>query len=259
MHGTARFGRTGLPPKPEELSRVAQRLEGATAQDILCWALRTYGDELALSLSFGGAGGMVLLDMLRQLGAEIYVFTLDTGFLFKEVVKFREEVAKRYRMRIEVVRPMLTATEQAQQFGGRLYEKNPDLCCYLRKVEPQAQALAQYDAWVTAVRRPQTRQRIDTPVIEWEDRFGVAKIAPLASWSTKQIMDYVEKHDVPLVPLLRQGYKSIGCEPCTQKVRDGEQERAGRWVGSEKVECGLHWSNNPSVVVTGKAAVRPRL
>ena len=227
-------------PGPKELGRVALKLEGASAEEILRWALQTYGGKLTLSVSFGGAEGMVLLDMLWRQGAKVRVFTLDTGFLFEETVKFREKVMERYGMPLEVVRPELSVAEQAQQFGPQLYRSNPDLCCYIRKVEPQRRALVGYDAWITGIRRVQTEQRASTPVVGWEERFSVAKIAPLASWSNEQISDYLQRHEVPTNPLLQRGYRSIGCEPCTQKVTDGEQDRAGRWTGSGKNECGLH-------------------
>ena len=241
MHNTAsRFEYDRRAPGPKELGRVALKLERASAEEVLHWALQTYAGKLTLSVSFGGAEGMVLLDMLWRQGAKARVFTLDTGFLFEETVKFREEVVERYRMPIDVVRPELTVAEQAREFGPRLYGSNPDLCCYIRKVEPQRRALVGYDAWITGIRRAQTEQRANTPVVGWEERFSVAKVAPLASWSTEQVSDYVERHEVPLNPLLERGYKSIGCEPCTKKVTDGEQGRAGRWAGTEKTECGLH-------------------
>jgi len=227
-------------PGSEELRRVAWRLEGAGAEEVLGWALKTYANGLTLSLSFGGTEGMVLLDMLWRRGARVRVFTLDTGFLFDETVKFREKVMKRYEMPLEVVHPELTVAAQAQQFGDQLYRRNPDLCCYMRKVEPQRRALAGYDAWITGIRRTQTEQRASTPVVGWEEHLAVAKIAPLASWSAEQVSDYVEKYQVPLNPLLEKGYQSIGCQPCTRRVQDGEQSRAGRWADTEKTECGLH-------------------
>jgi len=219
-------------------------LEAAGAEEILNWALETYADALTLSVSFGGAEGMILLDMLWRQGADVRVFTLDTGLLFAETVKFREEVTERYGMTLDVICPELTIAEQARQFGPQLYKRNPDLCCYMRKVEPLRRALAGYGAWITGIRRDQTEQRANTPVVGWEERFGVAKIAPLALWSMDQVRDYVEEHKVPVNPLLQRGYKSIGCEPCTKRVTDGEQSRAGRWAGSEKNECGLHVQSN---------------
>jgi len=241
MHSrTSSLERRSLSPSPEELNRLTWRLEGAGPEEILHWALEIYADALTLSVSFGGVEGMILLDMLWRQGANVRVFTLDTGLLFGETVKFREEVIERYGMSLEVIYPELTVAEQGRQFGLQLYKRNPDLCCYMRKVEPQRRALAGYDAWITGIRRDQTELRANTPVVGWEEHFGVAKIAPLASWSMDQVGDYVEEHKVPVNPLLQRGYKSIGCEPCTKRVTDGEQSRAGRWAGSEKNECGLH-------------------
>ena len=138
------------------------------------------------------------------------------------------------------MRPGLTVADQARQFGDALYDKNPDLCCYIRKVEPQRRALAGYGAWISGIRRGQTEQRAGTPIAGWEEDFGVAKIAPLARWTSEQVQEYVDRYDVLLNPLRDQGYKSIGCEPCTRKVAAGEDARAGRWSGQDKNECGLH-------------------
>ena len=240
MQHNLKFRAEERRPGPEELRRVSWRLEEAGAEEILGWALRTYADGLTLSLSFGGAEGMVLLDMLWRRGARVRVFTLDTGFLFEETVEFRERVMERYRIPLEVVHPELSVAAQARQFGDQLYKSNPDLCCYMRKVEPQRRALAGYDAWITGIRRTQTEQRANTPVVGWEEHLAVAKIAPLASWSAEQVSDYVDRYQVPLNPLLEKGYKSIGCQPCTRRVQDGEHGRAGRWADTEKTECGLH-------------------
>ena len=205
-----------------------------------------YGEGLTLSVSFGGAEGMVLLDMLaritRDAGApKIRVYTLDTGFLFEETVRFREEAMRRYDLQLEVMRPRLTVAEQVALYGDQLYSCKPNICCQIRKVEPQERALRGYDAWVTGIRRDQTPQRANTPVVRWEERFGVAKIAPLATWDTARVEAYVREHDIPLNPLLSRGYRSIGCKPCTRPVAPDEDPRAGRWSGTGKTECGLHW------------------
>ena len=205
-----------------------------------------YGEGLTLSVSFGGAEGMVLLDMLaritRDAGApKIRVYTLDTGFLFEETVRVREEAMRRYDLQLEVMRPRLTVAEQGALYGDQLYSCKPNICCQIRKVEPQERALKGYDAWVTGIRRDQTPQRANTPVVRWEERFGVAKIAPLATWDTARVEAYVREHDIPLNPLLSRGYRSIGCKPCTRPVAPDEDPRAGRWSGTGKTECGLHW------------------
>jgi phosphoadenosine phosphosulfate reductase len=233
-------------PSPDSLEREALRLEGATPEEVLRWALGVYGEGLTLSASFGNPEGMVLLEMLDRLARKeraprVRVFTLDTGFLFEETVRFREEAMRRYDLPLEVVRPRLTVAEQVALYGEELKSCSPDICCQIRKVEPQERALDGYYAWLTGIRRDQTPYRRDTPVVGWEERFGVAKLAPLASWTSEQVEEYVREHEIPLNPLLSIGYRSIGCEPCTRPVAPSEDARAGRWSGTEKTECGLHF------------------
>jgi phosphoadenosine phosphosulfate reductase len=225
----------------EELSRVAEGLEDSTPQEILRWAVEVYGEDLTLSVSFGNPEGMVLLDMLSRITDKAEVFTLDTGFLFEETVRFREEAMKRYSLPLEVLTLGLSVEEQVARYGPEMYSCKPDLCCQIRKVEPQRQFLRDYGSWVTGIRRDQTPQRADTPIVAFDEYFGVAKIAPLARWSTDEVEEYVRRHDVPLNPLLSMGYRSIGCEPCTRPVAPGEDARAGRWPGMDKTECGLHY------------------
>jgi phosphoadenosine phosphosulfate reductase len=225
----------------EELSRANERLEGSAPQEILRWAAGVYGEDLTLSVSFGNPEGMVLLDMLSRITGEVQVFTLDTGFLFEETVRFREEAMKRYPLALEVIAPGLTVEEQVERYGPQLYSCAPDLCCQVRKIEPQRRFLKDYGAWVTGIRRDQTVQRASTPVVTFDEYFGVAKIAPLAAWSVDEVDEYVRRNDVPLNPLLNMGYRSIGCEPCTRPVAPGEDARAGRWPGMDKTECGLHF------------------
>ena len=214
-----------------------------SAQEVLGWAVRSFRGKLALSLSFGNAEGMVLLDMLSRLTdpAGVRIFTIDTGFLFEMTKRYRQEVVERYGIALEVRTPNLGVAEQARKFGEKLYERDPDLCCAMRKIEPQRWALKDCDAWLSGIRRDQTPQRANTPLVGWEDRYGVVKVSPLAAWTSEDIDAYVEEHDVPLNPLLAKGYKSIGCEPCTRPVSEDEDPRAGRWSGQDKTECGLHF------------------
>ena len=228
------FGREGL-------ARVSERLEDSSPQDILRWAVDVYGKDLTLSVSFGNPEGMVLLDMLSRITDEAQVFTLDTGFLFEETVRFRDEAMEKYPLPLEVVRPGLTVEEQVERYGPELYSCKPDLCCQVRKIEPQGRFLQDYGAWVTGIRRAQTEQRAGTPVLSWEKRFGVVKIAPLVNWSGGEVEEYVRERGIPLNPLLGGGYKSIGCAPCTRPVSEDEDARAGRWPGMDKTECGLHF------------------
>src|SRR5918998_1934923 len=226
----------------EGLARVSERLEESSPQDILRWAVAAYGEDLTLSVSFGNPEGMILLDMLSRITDKAQVFTLDTGFLFDETVRFREEVMKRYPLPLKVLTPGLSVEEQVARYGPELYSCAPDLCCEIRKIEPQRRFLKDYGAWVTGIRRDQTVQRASTPIVAFDEYFGVAKIAPLAVWTVDEVEEYVRQHDVPLNPLLSMGYRSIGCEPCTQPVAPGEDPRAGRWSGTAKTECGLHFA-----------------
>jgi phosphoadenosine phosphosulfate reductase len=234
-------GREKGMPGHEEFLRVNERLEGSAPQEILRWAVDVYGKGLTLSVSFGNPEGMVSLDMLSLITDEVQVFTLDTGFLFEETLRFRDKAMKRYPLPLEIVTPGLTVEEQVERYGPEFYSCAPDVCCQVRKIEPQRRFLRDYDAWVTGIRRDQTEQRASTPVVTFDEYFGVAKIAPLATWSEDEVDEYVRRNEVPLNPLIGMGYRSIGCEPCTSPVAPGEDARAGRWPGMEKTECGLHF------------------
>jgi len=236
----------------EEVGEASARLGDAAPRETLEWAADRFGSSLALSVSFGGREGMVLLDMLSKLvertpelaadrGARPVVLTLDTGFLFSETVRFREKVMRRYNnLNLVVARPALSIQEQVELYGVGMYGCKPGVCCQVRKVEPMRRTLGDYEAWMTGIRRDQTANRADTPVVEIDEQFGKAKVAPLAGWSSEEVEGYIEAHDVPVNPLLRQGYTSIGCWPQTRPVGEGEDWRAGRWSGSAKTECGLH-------------------
>jgi phosphoadenosine phosphosulfate reductase len=231
-------------PELDEIPSIAKRLEGSSPQEILKWAVDTYGEKLTLSVSFGGAEGMVLLDMLSKITDRVWVFTLDTGFLFDETVAFRNEVMERYpSVKFKVIEPEMSVEEQVRRHGPELWSCAPDLCCQIRKIEPQKKWLGNFGAWASGIRREQTHNRADTPIVEWDAFFEVAKVSPLAAWSKEQVDGYVEENDIPLNPLLSRGYKSIGCEPCTRPVSDEEDYRAGRWSESGKTECGLHVVN----------------
>ena len=228
-------------PSSQDLSVINERLEGAPPIQILEWAVETYGEGLALSASFGGPEGMSLLHMLFRITDKVTVLTIDTGFLFKETVEFREKVMRRYRLPLQVLRPALSVEEQVERYGEKMRTCTPDLCCQVRKVSPLQEALKRYDAWMTGIRREQTPQRANTLVVSWDSRFEAAKIAPFAFVKEKWVHEYVARHNVPVNPLLKKGYKSIGCEPQTRLVAPDENIRAGRWSGMEKIECGLHW------------------
>lgn len=235
------FERKSVVLNDEKLAGESWRLEDANARERIEWAVETYGDGLALSASFGGGEGMALLDMISKITNKVTVLTIDTGFIFKETAEFREEVMRRYKLPVEVLRPALSVEEQVEKYGEQMRTCSPDLCCQIRKIEPLQKALQNYDAWMTGIRREQTPQRAGTKIVGWEENYHAAKIAPIADWTEDQVWDYNNEHDIPVNSLLHQGYKSIGCEPQTRPVHNDEDARAGRWAGTDKIECGIHF------------------
>jgi len=223
-----------------DLSEVAARLEGAEPQAILRWAIETYAPDVTLACSFGGASGMALLDMAVKIDPDIRVFYLDTDLLFPETYALRDLATARYGVRPEGFRSELSLSEQAARYGDDLWARDPDLCCRLRKVEANERALANRRAWITGLRRDQSDTRRDVPVVAWDPKFRLVKVAPLARWDEKRVWTYLMEHNVPYNPLHDRGYPSIGCTPCTRAVRPDEDARAGRWSGTAKTECGLH-------------------
>lgn len=230
----------------EELPRLAERLEGQSAEAILRWAFAHYPASLTLACSFGGPSGMVLLDMVQSIAPGTPVFYLDTELLFPETYELASRAARRYDVVPVAVRPGLNPVQQASSHGEALWLRDPDACCALRKVAPQAAFLRGYAGWITGLRRDQASTRRATPVIGWDERFGLVKIAPLADWSEQQVWDYIRVHDVPYNPLHDRGYPSMGCVHCTRSVSHGEDARACRWSGTAKIECGLHMAPHRS-------------
>jgi phosphoadenosine phosphosulfate reductase len=223
----------------EELKAVSDGFEGASPEAVLYWAAGKFGEGVALATGFG-AEGCVLIDMLARVAPRMRVFYLDTGLLFPETYALAERLSARYGVRFERRAARLTPAAQAEIHGERLWERDPEECCRLRKVEPLRETLAGLGAWVTAIRREQTPARARAGVVERDAKFGLVKINPLAAWSARDVWSYVVEHDVPYNPLHDLGYASIGCVPCTTPVRTGEDPRAGRWRGTAKTECGLH-------------------
>ncbi len=220
-------------------SEEAEALEGSRAEDVLAWAARRFAPRLTFATGFG-AEGCVLIDMIGRLDLPVDLFTLDTGLLFPETYALWRRLEERYSITIRAVRPAQTVVEQARTLGDRLWDREPDRCCALRKLEPLRGALAGFDAWITAIRRDQTADRASAAVLEEDARFGLAKVNPLVAWTAADVAAYVRENDVPVNPLHQQGYPSIGCLPCTSRVLPGEDPRAGRWRGRVKTECGLH-------------------
>ena len=221
-----------------ELDDIGRRFESAPPQDIVRWAVDTFGDGLSVGASFGGASGMAILHMVAALKPNVHVFVLDTEYLFEETHEtMRRSVPALGLTNMHVYKSELTHEEQAAKHGSALWMRDPDLCCELRKIAPNRVALAGKTAWVSGLRRDQSEGRADTPIVSWNEKFGVVKLNPLATWTEKQTWEYVMANNVPYNPLLNQGYTSIGCYNCTLP---GVQGRAGRWQGFEKDECGLH-------------------
>jgi phosphoadenylyl-sulfate reductase (thioredoxin) len=229
------------PASPEEdpVEDAARRLESLPPEEILEHAAARFGPRIAFATGFGPEG-CVLLDVIARHRLPIEVVTLDTGLLFPETHALWRRLEERYGLTIRSLRPRLGVEGQAAQHGPRLWERDPDRCCGMRKLEPLAEALAGLDAWVTAIRREQTAQRREARIVELDRRFGLVKVNPLAAWTHAQVWDYVRENDVPVNTLHARGYPSIGCWPCTTAVRAGEDTRAGRWRHHEKTECGLH-------------------
>ncbi|MGB8266468.1 MAG: phosphoadenylyl-sulfate reductase [Candidatus Velthaea sp.] len=203
-------------------------------------ALEAYPSRVALSCSFGGPSGMVLLDLALREEPRLPVFFIDTGLLFPASHLLVATVEERYGIRVEAVVPHQSVEEQAAEYGEALWRRDPDACCALRKVEPLRRFLQGYDVWMTAVRREQTADRRDLQIRQWDDANAVVKLAPLAFWSDDLVWEYVRAHGVPVNPLHADGYPSLGCLPCTRRVASDEDVRAGRWPDFTKTECGIH-------------------
>lgn len=239
----AHFGDTS---RVGSVPRWADALEAADPQDICAWAVSEFGAQVALACSFG-VEDMCLIDMLVRATPAPRVFYLDTGVLFPETYTLIDAVKTRYGFSPERRLPALTLARQAEHYGDRLWERDPDACCRMRKVEPLEQMLKGLDAWVTGIRRDQTPFRAGAKVVEYDAKFGLVKINPLVRWTTGDVWRYVRQHRVPYNPLHDQGYPSIGCVPCTRPVRPGEDPRAGRWADQGKTECGIHPGAAPLV------------
>lgn len=227
-----------------DLKAISDEFEAASPEAVLRWAIEEFSPEVALATGFG-AEGCVLVSMLSAIrpissGTPMRIFYLDTDLLFPETYALRDQLEARYGVHFERRATSLSVNDQAAEYGERLWERDPNLCCRLRKVEPLREMLKGMRAWVSAVRRDQSPTRARTGLVEWDERFGLIKINPLAKWSAGDVWNYIAKHEVPYNPLHDQGYPSIGCRPCTTPVQIGELPRDGRWRGTAKSECGIH-------------------
>ena len=231
----------------EELAALAERgnIElgsltdhEASPSEVVAWVAEHFGaDAAAVACSMADAA---LPHLVAEQLPGVDVLFLDTGYHFADTYATRDRVASELDVTVVDVLPALTVAEQDESFGPRLHDRDPAACCRMRKVEPLAAALAGYEAWVTGIRRDEGPTRADTPLVTFDEQFGLVKVNPIAAWTFDEVVDYANDHRVPVNLLLSDGYPSIGCEPCTQRVEPGDDPRAGRWAGFAKTECGLH-------------------
>ena len=227
------------PQLREELARASRSLESATPQEIIRWAVDRFGGKLTMATAFGPEGCLII-HWLATISPSTYVFNLDTGYQFPETIELRDRIAKRYGIDVVLEKPATTVEEYERLHGGPIHRTDPDRCCGDRKLSIVTRVLANYDAWMSGIRRDQSADRAVTPIVGWDHKFGVVKVSPLANWTKAKVWDAIIKENVPYNPLHDKGYVSIGCAPCTRAVTMDEDERAGRWSGSAKTECGLH-------------------
>ncbi|MER7435878.1 phosphoadenylyl-sulfate reductase [Pseudonocardia alni] len=210
----------------------------ATAEQLLDWAAETFGDRLIVASNMQDA---VLVDLAQRARPDIDVLFLETGYHFAETIGTRDAVDAVYpQLRIVNAEADQTVAEQDAEYGKDLFAREPDRCCALRKVVPLERTLSGYDAWVTGVRRVEAPTRANTPLVTYDEKFGLVKINPIAAWSDEDMDAYIAEHGILVNPLVDAGYPSIGCAPCTAKPKPGEDPRSGRWAGRAKTECGLH-------------------
>lgn len=239
IHGIPLF-MSASTTKSSSLGTVSPHdLDNMSAYAILQWSVETYFPRLTVATAFGPES-CCIIHMLAEIEPQVRIFNLDTGYQFPETLDMYRRMQDRYGIEIERVQPQQSVQEFESQHEGPLYKSSPDKCCHQRKVIPLQDALQGYDAWISGIRRDQSPFRKDTPALTRDKKFNLDKISPLIHWTKKDVWDFVSKHDIPYNPLHDQGYPSIGCWPCTRSVEEGTDERAGRWVGFNKTECGLH-------------------
>ncbi len=222
-----------------EIKRLARQFETSNVEEILEWTVERFRSGLVMTSNFG-AEGVVVIDHLAHIAPQTPIIYLSTGFQFAETDQLKERLRERYGLNIVEKSAALSVEEQNRIYGEKLYERDPDLCCRLRKVEPLREALVGYDAWIAALRRDQSPTRANIGIVEWNARHNLVKVNPLATWTRRDVWDYIVKNCLPYNPLHDEGYTSIGCVPCTRRVEAGAHERSGRWAGQQKIECGIH-------------------
>ena len=223
---------------PPAVMGELEEMEHWTPHQIIAWAARVLGDDVAMTSSFQQQS-LALLHIVSRAAPQLTIYFLDTGYHFAETISFKNKISELLCLHVIDIHPEMSPQEQEVRYGPELWRTNPDLCCYLNKVQPLKKALARYRAWITGIRRDQSPARANAEVVEIRDD-GLIKINPLVTWTHDDVFRYIAFHRLPTHPLYDRGYKSIGCEPCTRPIKETEDERAGRWAGSKKTECGLH-------------------
>ena len=228
-------------PDPFELRDLAQTagrdLEDASAERIVEWAIAQFGERFCVTSSFADA---VLVHLVSQVAPGVDVVFLDTGLHFPETLEVRERVRRRLPVHVKSIAPELSVRRQDGEYGPRLWDRKPDECCAMRKVVPLDNALADYDAWATGLRRDESPTRANTRVVDFDAGRKKVKISPIARWTQSDVDAYIEANSIPVNSLFDEGYGSVGCWPCTRRTEPGEDPRAGRWAMFDKTECGLH-------------------
>jgi phosphoadenosine phosphosulfate reductase len=242
-----------------ELATLNERFEAANPAGIVRWALEESGlDQVAIASAFQ-AEGTVVIHLATRIRPDVPILFLETGYQFAETLAFKERLTEQLGLNVVDLVGEYTTDRQAAEFGERLFEREPERCCGLNKVRPMFEALRGLDAWITAVRRDSSPTRAATPIVdqyELEPGREIVKVNPMATWSRQQVWAYLREHALPHNPLYDLGYSSIGCAPCTRLRFAGEPERAGRWAGIAKWECGIH-TNEATVQVDEAAVVMP--
>lgn len=223
--------------RDEAIAAANERLEGAPAAEVARWAVEQFGEDLLVASSMQDT---ILPHLFSEASPGVKVLFLQTGYHFAETLQTRDEAARRLPITVVEALPRQTVAEQDEEYGAKLHDRDPNLCCFLRKVEPLARALEGHAAWVTGVRRVDAPTRAGTPAVAWDDKHDLVKVNPLVAWTDDDVEAYQAEHDLPRNPLVAQGYPSIGCGPCTHKVAPGADPRSGRWSGKDKTECGIH-------------------
>ena len=227
-----------------EVSEETERLECLSLDELLCWCWNYFGDKAAIGTSFQGSG-LVIIDHAIRNGCNFPIFTIDTGLLFPETMELKKKLEDFWDVKIQGVHPEQTIEEQKKTMGPELWKTNPDSCCQMRKVLPLQSRLSSLDVWITGLRRGQSDQRKSTNVLEMYEfdklrESYIFKLNPMVNWSREKVWSYIKDHKIPYNTLHDKGYRSIGCWPCTKAISDGQDERAGRWEGFNKTECGIH-------------------